>query len=65
MTDPDVKITVHRVPMLDTGIGQEAGYANDQEFIEAVDAERAALDPEVREALEQAERDLARKLLGL
>lgn len=44
MADDDVTLEVHRVPFLDTGLGREAGYANDAELIEAAKAQRAELE---------------------
>lgn len=63
MTDEDFNYTVRSVPMLDTGIGREAGYANDKEFIEAVEAERALLPDAVRQMLEEFERRETEALL--
>lgn len=37
---------VVKVPMLDTGLGIEAGYASDEDMIAAVQAERAAIEQE-------------------
>ncbi|WP_320672370.1 hypothetical protein [Patulibacter defluvii] len=37
---PNVSLRIITVPMLDTGIGHEAGYANDAELIAAAEAER-------------------------
>lgn len=58
MTEP--KFTVQSVPVLDTGIGVEMGYANDAELIEAARIEReaalACLTPEMRARFEAAER---------
>jgi hypothetical protein len=62
MTD-DPKFVVHTFPMLDTGIGREMGYEDDKAFIAAAEAERAKLDPAVRAALDQADRDLERAFL--
>lgn len=38
------RIRVHKVPMLDTGLGREAGYANDAEMITAAEAQRAEIE---------------------
>jgi hypothetical protein len=59
----EIRVTTHK--MLDTGIGQEMGYANDDEFREAMRKKREALPPEVREAVEEFDREVMRKLLGL
>lgn len=56
-------ITVYTAPMLDTGIGQEAGYANDDEFRAAMQAEREAMDPVERAAVEAIEADMERQFL--
>lgn len=56
-------ITVYTVPMIDTGIGREAGYANDDEFRAAIKAEREAMDPKVRAAVEAVEADFMRRVL--
>lgn len=61
----DYKIEVHTFPMLDTGIGQEAGFANDAELMAAAAAERAALPLEVREAMDEIDREVERRMLGL
>lgn len=42
MGEPE--LTVHAVPVLDTGLGREAGYANDAELIEAAQAQRAEIE---------------------
>jgi hypothetical protein len=59
MTDADSpSLHIVKVPMHDTGLGQEAGYANDQELIEAHEQWMATLSPENRaivEAIMQAE----------
>lgn len=58
-------LTTHTFKTLDTGIGQEAGYESDEALLAAVEAERAALPPEVREAVESLEADIQRRMLGL
>lgn len=66
MNQPDdIQFTVRTVPVLDTGLGIEAGYASDAEFIRAAEAERAALDPEVRAGLDDLNAELQRRILGL
>lgn len=61
------RITVHKVPMLDTGLGQEAGYANDAEMIAAYQAQRVELEqlltPEALARLDEAEDAATRRLL--
>jgi hypothetical protein len=61
-------IKVFRAPWLDTGIGREAGYANDAEFIAAYNAQRAEaerlLTPEALAELDAADRECERRLLG-
>jgi len=58
------KLTVHKVPVLDTGIGREAGYRDDAELIAAAEAERAKLPPAVRVAVEEIEREMQRRFIG-
>lgn len=57
----DLKIV--KVPMLDTGIGQEAGYKDDAEFMEAMRKKREALSPEVRRCVGEFERALLHRAL--
>jgi hypothetical protein len=56
------------VPMMDTGLGLEAGYANDRELIEAANAQRqelkALLTPETWANIEEAEAKLTKRILG-
>jgi hypothetical protein len=59
--EPEYKVV--QVPMLDTGIGQEAGFANDAELIAHAEAERAKLDPAVRELLDKADAEMTRRFL--
>lgn len=59
----DIEITVRTFPMLDTGIGQEAGYESDKAFIEAMDKKRAAMPPAVRAAMDKIDAELERKFL--
>lgn len=64
---PAVTFTVVSVPMpaLDTGLGREAGYANDDELREAAAAQRAALPPAVRAIADEFDAELDRRILGL
>lgn len=59
------KLTVRRVPILDTGIGREAGFANDAEMIEAGRKQRAELEelltPEALARLDAAEDEAMRR----
>jgi hypothetical protein len=59
---------VIQVPMLDTGLGREAGYASDAELIAAYEKDRAELErlltPEALKALDDAEAEATRRLLG-
>jgi hypothetical protein len=48
-----LRYRVVRVPALDTGIGRAAGFANDQELVEHVKAEREKLPPSVRDLYER------------
>lgn len=66
--DPDacprpLRFEVRRVPVHDTGLGREAGYANDQELVAAAAAERAAMDPSTRLWLERVDQELERRIL--
>ncbi len=64
MTEPTLKTVT--VPMLDTGLGIEAGYANDAELIAAAQAQRAELEklltPEALARLDAAEAELERRI---
>lgn len=51
MTGAEIKIV--KVPLLDTGIGREAGFKDDAELIAADRAQRRALTPEARRLLEK------------
>lgn len=66
MTFDEIEVT--RVPCLDTGLGQEAGYANDAELIKAGKAQRAALEailtPEALARLDALEAEAERRFLG-
>lgn len=61
------EMRVVRFPVLDTGIGQAMGYANDAEFVAAAEAEREAtlslLTPETRARFEEAEAEADRRFL--
>lgn len=59
--EPHVRIVT--VPMLDTGLGREAGYANDRELLEAGEAQRAALPAEVRELVDEVDARFERRVL--
>jgi len=59
----DRYLRVNRYVMADTGLGKEAGYENDAAMRDAVRAERAAMDPEVRAAIEEIERRFLRAAL--
>lgn len=65
MSDDEIRLTTHRVPVLDTGIGQEMGYEDDKAFLAAMEEERAQLPAEVRERLEALEAEMQRRVLGL
>jgi hypothetical protein len=66
--DRDVEIKVVHVPMLDTGLGREAGYANDAELVEAANKQRAEMfalmTSEAVERFKASEREVERRLLG-
>lgn len=58
---------VKRVEMFDTGLGREAGYANDEELIAVARERRAELErlltPEALARLDAAEDEATRRLL--
>lgn len=59
----DVEFRIVTVPMLDTGLGREAGYEDDAALVAAAQAERAALAPDVREIIEKVDAELDRAFL--
>lgn len=67
MTDEDFKLTVHKVPMLDTGIGREMGFESDADFLAHAHVERekalALLTPAERARFEVAEAEAERAFL--
>ncbi len=63
MSDEKVNYTVHKLKMPDTGIGRAAAYKDDDELRAAIQAEREAMDPEVRAAIEDHERRAMNTLL--
>jgi hypothetical protein len=67
MTERDVRVV--RVPVQDTGLGREAGYANDEELVEAAKAMRSDMEryltPEALARLDAAERELDKKFFGI
>lgn len=54
----DLELRVVRMPMLDTGIGREAGFRDDEHLREVAIAEREAMSPPARELADRIERDL-------
>lgn len=62
-----VELIVKRVPVLDTGIGQALGYADDKAFLQAASEERekamALLSVDERARIEAAERELERRII--
>jgi hypothetical protein len=66
MSEPEMRIV--KVPMLDTGLGREAGFASDAEMIDVATGQRAWLEsvltPEALASLDAAEREAARRLIG-
>jgi uroporphyrinogen-III synthase len=58
---------VHTVPMYDTSLGREAGYADDAELIEAAQQQRAEIEallsPEGLAKLDAAEEEITRRFL--
>lgn len=63
--DPELTLEVVTIPMLDTGIGIEAGYADDQELLAAGQAERDALPPPVRDMVDAIDEAVERRILGM
>lgn len=62
MTEPEIRVV--RIPMLDTGLGREAGFANDAELVEHAKREREALSPAVRELVDELDAELERRVLA-
>jgi hypothetical protein len=64
---PEPEYTVRRVPMHDTGLGREAGYANDKAMIEAAKRMRAEIEailtPEALARFDAAEDEITRRIL--
>lgn len=62
-----LKLIVHKVPVSDTGIGREMGFANDAEFLEHAHVEREKamelLTPAERKRFEDAEAEAERRFL--
>lgn len=54
---------IHKVEMLDTGIGREAGFKDDAELIAKAKAEREAMSPEVRRLVEEMDETIERAFL--
>ena len=63
----ETELKVVRVPVYDTGIGREQGYANDEEFVKAAVAEREEmlklLTPKGRAMIEEAEQRAQHELI--
>jgi hypothetical protein len=59
-----IRLSVLKVPFLDTGIGREAGYANDEEFIQDCMKQRAKLDPRVRDILDDVSKRLDEEFIN-
>lgn len=57
------RIRIYKVPVLDTGIGREAGFESDKELIAAAQAERDALPPEVRQLADAVDEEIDRAFL--
>jgi hypothetical protein len=61
MPDQQPEMRVVKVPMLDTGLGREAGFASDADLIAAAEEQRAEmralLSPETADRLDAAERE--------
>jgi hypothetical protein len=64
---PEMRVV--SVPVLDTGLGREAGYASDAEMAAADEAARAEIEallsPEALRLLKDAEDAFTRSVLGL
>ena len=61
----EIEYVVTSVPMLDTGIGVEAGYASDKGLLEAAARDRAALPPTIRDTMDEADRRMDEAIFGL
>lgn len=61
------QMKVVKVPVLDTGLGREAGYADDAAMIEAAKAQRRELEslltPEAVARLDAADAEIDRRFL--
>lgn len=57
------RYAAHRVRMSDTGIGKTMGFENDDAFRQHMDEVRASYPPEVRERIEEIEKDFLRSVL--
>lgn len=58
-----MNLKVVTVPMLDTGIGIEAGFKDDADLIRHARAERAAMDPLTREIVDKIDAEVDRRWL--
>lgn len=54
----DLELNVVSFPMLDTGLGREAGYEDDFAMIEAHEKMRAELPLAIREILDDLDREM-------
>lgn len=61
--NPDDDTWIVRVPVHDTGIGKAAGFKDDADLIAHHKAQRAAMSPEARRIVDQADADLERRFL--
>lgn len=55
-TDDDLKLNVVQMPLLDTGIGREAGFRDDAHLIEVAMTERAAMPEYLRDIYDEIDR---------
>lgn len=54
---------IHKMEMLDTGIGREAGFKDDADLIAHAKAEREAMEPRMREVVEKLDAEVERRFL--
>lgn len=59
-----MRLEIRTVRIHDTGLGREAGYADDAELVAAAQAQRDALPPEVLRILERLDREFEWRVLN-
>jgi hypothetical protein len=61
--DAEPVLEVRTVTVHDTGIGRDAGFANDRELVDAAAAERTNMAPVERELAERVDREVDRRAI--